>query len=670
MALRRVGSLCWVVATLGVFAALSPEAAALDAGLEEAFLETLPERDADGNRIDPQTYDADENGIVDLAHVRLLDFVLATPSAPRHALILGAYTLNLIQVQRDNTLRPQCPILEPILGFKCANLEKLIAGIITIGEESAITPLLEEAARYGIRIDLNNYNLSAARYLTAAGDLDGDGFSNLAEYEAVCRRFDPFVQAATTRSLTPDTVPCCGDCPVVLTREPEDAWRYVEQNHTFIAEATGGDGPLAYQWTKDGQPIGTGAPALALLLLQPADAGVYACTVTDGVRSATTRGARLVVGTPLAIGAQPQGAARFEGESHVFSVGIAGGLPPITYEWRKNGQPIGENSPDLRLDNLTAADAGNYWCRVRDRFQTTLTQTAVLSVAPVVVPEGEPDGEPGGEGEPEGEPPCFVEIVLDLPDGLQVDLQPAVEWPCGGVALLRAFPDPGWVFVQWLGPVDDPFAPETTLPLPEQPGTLVIGAVVDPLPDPEGEGEDPEGEPEGLEEGEDEGGDDDFPADVRLSGDAEVGIDFGVIRPGAAAETTIRVFNIGLDAVAVRGDLFLGVHFALAEPLDAIIPPLSSLPVTIQYLPGGRGVHTDVLVVETPFGPRYAHLIGRGGFKPVAACGAAPDAPAGRVGDLIAVLACAALLLCAAARGSRRHEGGSVRRLWKASGRI
>lgn len=633
-----------LLAALAFCSAAAPRAQALDAGLEEAFLETLPDRDQDGNLIDPQTHDADENGIIDLAHVRLLDHVLANSSAPRHTFILGVYTLNLIQVQIDNTLRPQCPVLEPLLGFKCSNLEKLIAGVITIGEDAAVAALIEEARRYGIQLDLSKYNLGAARYLNAAGDLDGDGFSNLEEFESVCQRFDPFVEAATTRSLTPDTVPCCGDCPVVITREPEDAWRYVEQAHTFNVGATGGDGPLTYLWTKDGVSIGGNTPNLALALLQPADAGDYVCTVTDGARSATTRTARLEVGSPLSIATQPQGGARLEGESHTFQVGIAGGLPPVTYEWRKDGAPIGGNTPTLLVEDLALSDAGNYWCRVRDRFQTTLTQTAVLTVQPVA--EGEGEGAPEGEGE--GETPCSVELILDVPEELTVTVQPAAEWPCGGVVLLSAEVAPGFEFVQWLGPVDDPLALETTLLLPEIPGTLLISAEVGEIIEPEGEGElEGEGEPEG--EGEDEGEDDDFPADIRFSGAAQTGLDFGHVRPGGSAEITVQLFNIGLEPVAVAGAFYLGDRFALAESIDLSIPPLSAIPVTIVYTPGERGTHTDVLIVETPFGLRYAHVIGRGGVKPIAACGAA----GGGIGDQRGDFLLCALLAAALAWGAR-----------------
>ncbi|NJL72778.1 MAG: hypothetical protein HC888_15035 [Candidatus Competibacteraceae bacterium] len=178
--------------------------------------------------------------------------------------------------------------------------------------------------------------------------------------------------------------------PLLIERQPSSAARYLEQAHTFSFEAKGGDGPLSYQWRKDGEPIGDNAPSLSLLLLQPADAGGYVCTVTDGVRSATTDTVTLTVAPHLMITEQPAGATRRTGESHTLRVAHTGGLLPISYEWKRDGVDVGGNSPELVLSGLALADAGNYWCRVRDLFETRLSQTAVL----VVEEPGE--GEGGG----------------------------------------------------------------------------------------------------------------------------------------------------------------------------------------------------------------------------------------------------------------------------------
>ncbi|NJL72777.1 MAG: hypothetical protein HC888_15030 [Candidatus Competibacteraceae bacterium] len=145
--------------------------------------------------------------------MKLLDQVLLDNNAPRHTVILSLYTLNLLQIQIDNTLRPQCPTLEPLLGFKCDDLEKLVAAIFTMGETDAVNRLVAEVRKYGLRINLVDYNLTGNAYLGAKGDLDRDGFTNLEEYNAVCKRMDPYIEAAISRGLTPNTVPCCGDCP-------------------------------------------------------------------------------------------------------------------------------------------------------------------------------------------------------------------------------------------------------------------------------------------------------------------------------------------------------------------------------------------------------------------------------------------------------------------------
>lgn len=70
--------------------------------------------------------------------------------------------------------------------------------------------------------------------------------------------------------------------------------------HTFTVSASGGVAPLHYQWYRQIgsgplEPIGDDAPSLSLTEIQNSDAGIYFCTVTDGVTLVTSEQALLIV---------------------------------------------------------------------------------------------------------------------------------------------------------------------------------------------------------------------------------------------------------------------------------------------------------------------------------------------------------------------------------------
>ncbi|MBN2508146.1 MAG: immunoglobulin domain-containing protein [Verrucomicrobia bacterium] len=73
---------------------------------------------------------------------------------------------------------------------------------------------------------------------------------------------------------------------------------FLGSNHTFTVTAEG-EPPPAFQWLKDGVPVeGATGPALALVNLQPSDAGNYQVVLTNTLGSVTSIVARLAVLTP------------------------------------------------------------------------------------------------------------------------------------------------------------------------------------------------------------------------------------------------------------------------------------------------------------------------------------------------------------------------------------
>jgi len=92
-----------------------------------------------------------------------------------------------------------------------------------------------------------------------------------------------------------------------------------------------------------------------------------------------------VVAVPLPpnLSIQPVAQTATVGETVTFSV-VAGGTPPLTYQWRKDGVALVGNASaatdTLTLASIAAADAGSYDCVVSNQAGATSSLTAVLSV--------------------------------------------------------------------------------------------------------------------------------------------------------------------------------------------------------------------------------------------------------------------------------------------------
>jgi Immunoglobulin domain len=100
-----------------------------------------------------------------------------------------------------------------------------------------------------------------------------------------------------------------------------------------------------------------------------------------------------VAGPPAIIG-QPASIAARAGENVALTV-TAIGLPQLKYQWSKDGQAIGGNSPVLSLNNVSGANAGNYSVTVTNLAGATTSSLANVRVitpqllgAPQLLPDG------------------------------------------------------------------------------------------------------------------------------------------------------------------------------------------------------------------------------------------------------------------------------------------
>ncbi len=174
---------------------------------------------------------------------------------------------------------------------------------------------------------------------------------------------------------------------------PASARLYTGDSHllrvTPDCDATG----LAYQWKQDDGTKavhdGPATPAWTIAGAAPSDQGTYWCEVSYDGQTYSSAPAVLEVADHLAILAHPEGGEKAAGQSHDFLVTAAGGYPPLSYQWKKDGEVIASapDAPGFTLDNISTADAGGYTVEVSDANAESLeSHEALLAVNTTQMP--------------------------------------------------------------------------------------------------------------------------------------------------------------------------------------------------------------------------------------------------------------------------------------------
>lgn len=168
-----------------------------------------------------------------------------------------------------------------------------------------------------------------------------------------------------------------------ITAQPQAATVFVGQTAQFTVTATG-TAPLSYQWQKNNVDInGATQQTLTITNAQVADAGNYRVVVSNGSGTNTSTAVALTVNAapsaPL-ITSQPSALTVEVGQPATFSV-QATGAAPLTYQWRKNGSPIGgATSPQYTIASTVTGDAGNYSVQVSNSISSVTSNDAALVV--------------------------------------------------------------------------------------------------------------------------------------------------------------------------------------------------------------------------------------------------------------------------------------------------
>jgi hypothetical protein len=150
-----------------------------------------------------------------------------------------------------------------------------------------------------------------------------------------------------------------------ITTQPANQTVMVGQAATFTVSASG-TAPLLYQWRKDGANVaGATISSYTTPATSTADNGAkFDVVVSNAAGSVTSTPGTLTIAGPTApaITTQPAGQTVTVGQTATFSV-TAGGTPPPTYQWQKNGANISgataasyTTPPSVAIDDGTPFD--------------------------------------------------------------------------------------------------------------------------------------------------------------------------------------------------------------------------------------------------------------------------------------------------------------------------
>ena len=185
--------------------------------------------------------------------------------------------------------------------------------------------------------------------------------------------------------------------PVLTNDLPAEKSAAVGDAVTLSVEASVSDGgTLSYQWYKDGSPVGDNSPSYAIGSAALSDSGSYWVEVTNTLdgEAAVTQSAVCALNV-IDMGADavapvietdlPSRKSAIEGDEVVFQIeasSIDGGT--LSYQWYKDGSPVGDNAPNYTIESVALSDNGSYWVEVTnhkgDTAQTVESNSCALTV--------------------------------------------------------------------------------------------------------------------------------------------------------------------------------------------------------------------------------------------------------------------------------------------------
>ncbi len=155
---------------------------------------------------------------------------------------------------------------------------------------------------------------------------------------------------------------------------------YIGDTVTLSFNVSGGVGGLNFQWFKNGgTPMGPNSNEWIITNVTTSYTGSYRCQVGDSREEVVyTNYANLGIYPHMQFTVQPENATVIDGDTYTLRVAVSGGIPSLSYQWKKDGENIGDDSPEFVITKMTPEHEGTYWVEVSDEKETIVSNAVEI----------------------------------------------------------------------------------------------------------------------------------------------------------------------------------------------------------------------------------------------------------------------------------------------------
>ena len=252
------------------------------------------------------------------------------------------------------------------------------AAVVAAGATATFTVTASGSATLTYQWKKNGSNIggaTSASYTTPATVFADDGAS------FTCVVTNPYGNVTTSAAaLTVHSLP-------IITTQPSAQTVNAGSTATLSVVATGSP-TLTYQWRKNGTNIGgaTSASYTTPATVLADDGASFTCRITNTYGTVTSTAAVVTVQAAPTITTQPTSKSVTVGQTATFTV-VAAGSPTLTYQWSKDGTPIGGATAASYTTSATVLgdDGALFTCVITNAFGNVTTTAATLSVTISVI---------------------------------------------------------------------------------------------------------------------------------------------------------------------------------------------------------------------------------------------------------------------------------------------
>ncbi|MCS7170627.1 MAG: immunoglobulin domain-containing protein, partial [Candidatus Kapabacteria bacterium] len=163
--------------------------------------------------------------------------------------------------------------------------------------------------------------------------------------------------------------------PPTITAQPQN-WSGCEGRTLTLSVSVSGSG-LSFQWYRDGQPVqGANNPTYTGIASPQRHNGVWWCVITGPCGTITTDRVQVEVRELPQITRQPSSIAECVGRQISLTV-EASGYTPLTYQWYRNGVPVGTGQTYTFTADRTTE--GEYWVVVSNQCGQVQSRRVVVT---------------------------------------------------------------------------------------------------------------------------------------------------------------------------------------------------------------------------------------------------------------------------------------------------